>query len=169
MKGSDVFPSKYLKAEELEEDMTVTIKSVVLEKLESKDGEIQNKPVMYFEECKKALVLNKTNFSMVAKQHGDETDDWIGKAVTLTVLDVEAFGDIVSAIRVRPPKKTPPKVAGVKKGSELEADGELITKYWTTAKAFGLDKKQGLKVLLHNGNDFGKALAFLESDDNVPM
>ena len=37
MKGSDVFPSKYLKAEDLDEDLTVTISEVGLETLKNKN------------------------------------------------------------------------------------------------------------------------------------
>ena len=165
MKSSDVYPSKYLKSEELDNDLTVTIKSIDLEKLESKDGSMQEKPVVYFQEIQKGFVLNKTNWSLIARQHGDESDEWPGHKITLFVMDVEAFGDIVSAIRVRPPRKTVPKVEGVKKGLEVEQDGELITKYWLAVKAFGLDKKKGLQILAENKNDFASALRFLESDD----
>jgi hypothetical protein len=105
MKGSEVFPSKYLKAEDLDEDVEVTIKKVVLEELEQKDGTKQQKPVCYFEEGPKGLIVNKTNWSLIAKQHGDESDNWIGKTVTLTTVDVDAFGDVVSAIRIKPPRK----------------------------------------------------------------
>ena len=35
MKSSDVYPSKYLKSEELDNDLTVTIKSIDLEKLDN--------------------------------------------------------------------------------------------------------------------------------------
>jgi hypothetical protein len=105
MKGSEVFPSRYLKAEELEEDVEVTIKKVVLEELEDKKGEKAQKPVCYFEEGPKGLILNKTNWFMIAKQHGDESDDWVGKRITLTTVDVDAFGDVVSAIRVKAPRK----------------------------------------------------------------
>src|SRR6266404_2681926 len=102
---------------------------------------MQEKPVVYFQEIQKGFVLNKTNWSLIARQHGDESDEWPGHKITLFVMDVEAFGDIVSAIRVRPPRKTVPKVEGVKKGLEILAD---------------------------NKNDFASALRFLESDD-VPM
>ena len=170
MRLGEVYPSKYIRAEELEEDTTVTIKSVQLETLESKDGQQQKKPVCSFEELEKSLVLNKTNFALIAKQHGEDSEDWIGKKIVLTVLDVEAFGEMVQAVRIKLPRKTTaPKVQGVKKGSEVEQDGELINRYWTAVKSFGLDKKRGLKILQDNGGDFANALRFLENDDQVPM
>jgi hypothetical protein len=169
MKSGEVYPSKYLKAEELDDELTVTITKVVMEELESKDRGKHDKPVAYFKEVEKGLVINKTNWSIIARIHGDESDDWIGKQITLFVMDVEAFGEMVNAIRVKPPRKVAPKMAGVNKGSEVEQDGELITRYWVTVKSFGLDKKRGLQILKENGGDFGNALMFLEGDDQVPM
>jgi hypothetical protein len=109
MKTGDVFPSKYLKAEDLDADVEVTIKNVEMAELKARDGKDESKPVCFFEEGEKGLILNKTNWAAIAKQHGDESDDWTGKKVILTVLDVDSFGDIVSAIRIKPPKKVADK------------------------------------------------------------
>lgn len=171
MKASEIFPSKYLKAEDLGDDEpTVTIEKVAIEELESKDRGKQEKPVIYFKGIEKAMVCNKTNWSLIARQHGDESDDWTGKQITLFVMDVEAFGEIVSAIRVRPPKKTAAtsvaaNVQGLKTGAQLEANGELITKYWTLAKQLGYSRKQGLDNLQTAGGDFETAIKVLESGD----
>lgn len=105
MKISDAFPSKYLKASDLENDVHVTIKRVVKEPLKNKAGKDEEKPVVYFEEGDKGLVCNRTNWNSIAKQHGDESDDWAGKTVTLTVAQVDSFGEIVDAIRIKAPKK----------------------------------------------------------------
>ncbi len=167
MKSGEVYPSKFLKAEDFGDDEpTVTIEKVVMEELESKERGKQEKPVAYFRGLEKGLVLNKTNWSIIAKQHGDESDDWIGKQITLFVMDVEAFGEMVSAIRVRPPKKTVTNIAGVTTGAALEANGELITKYWLTVKKLGLNRKQGLDVLQKHNGDFESAIRSLE-DDNI--
>jgi len=107
MKTADVFPSRYLKAEELDEDLTVTIREVVMETFTDRErGTDTEKPVAYFEELEKGLIINKTNWSQIAKQHGDESDEWPGKAIVLTVMDVSAFGDVVSAIRIRSKTKS---------------------------------------------------------------
>lgn len=127
MKSAEVFPSKYLKAEDLDGDALVVIEKVVMETLTDpqtkKDSE---KPVMYLKDVDKGIILNKTNWALIAKQHGDDSDNWVGKKITLTVTDVEAFGDVVSAIRIKPVSK--PRVGGkpVSKGlapaaSEQEA------------------------------------------------
>ena len=109
MKTNDVFPSKYLKAEDDlfdNGDVKVSIKSVVSESLTSRDKGEETKPVMYFNELDKGLILNKTNWGACVKMYGDESDNWIGEPVTLITMDVDAFGDIVSAIRI---KKEKPK------------------------------------------------------------
>lgn len=111
MKGSEFFPSKYLKAEEIADmvPLTVTIKTVAAETLKSRDkgnNQEEIKPVAYFEELEKGLVLNKTNWYAIAALHGDDSDEWGGKQIALIVMDVDSFGDIVSAIRIKPVKKS---------------------------------------------------------------
>lgn len=102
MKTNDVFPSKYLKAEdELFDggDVVATIKEVIKEKMGRGDDE---KPVMYFRELSKGMVLNKTNWATCEKMfNADDSDDWIGEKVALYVTEVDSFGDVVKAIRVR--------------------------------------------------------------------
>lgn len=122
MKGNDVFPSKYLKAEDLDGDLTVTISGVRLETMKDKKGDDEQKPVASFKEVKKGLVLNKTNWAAIAKQHGDESDDWAGKQITLTVLEVDSFGDVVQAIRVKAVKIAPKKTNGAAPAPDMKAD-----------------------------------------------
>ena len=102
MKLSDAFPSRYLKADDLDDhDWTVTIKSVALEQM-GVGADQQVKLVVAFDELDKALICNKTNASTIAKLYGDDTDTWIGKAIVLWPNhDVEFKGEIVSAVRVR--------------------------------------------------------------------
>lgn len=108
MKSTDMFPSKYLKAEDFDGDAVVVIEKVVKEKFtDPQTKQDSEKAVAYFKDVDKGLILNKTNWNLIAKQHGDESDEWIGKEIWLTVLDVEAFGDVVQAIRVK--QKSKPK------------------------------------------------------------
>lgn len=166
MRSGDVFPSKYLKAEELDEDVQVTISKVVLEELEQKDGKKQEKPVCYFEEGPKGLILNKTNWALIAKQHGDESDDWTGKKIILTTVDVDAFGDVVSAIRVKPPKKQSggsafPKAASPEptNGKKPEPAGHITreTEYWAAVKKAGLGIQAGKDILKELKGNFDEA------------
>ena len=79
---NDLFPSNYLKAADFEEDATLTIKALRQEKIgQGKDAD--DKWILFFKEEKKGLVLNKTNANTLCKLYGDDTDDRIGKQVTL--------------------------------------------------------------------------------------
>jgi hypothetical protein len=97
-----LFPSKYLKAVEFKgRDATLTVTSVSLEKLAAEDGSVKEKGIVTFKETKKALVLNRTNAQCLIALWGYETDQWVGKRVTLFPATVQAFGAEELAIRVR--------------------------------------------------------------------
>jgi hypothetical protein len=101
MKLSDAFPSKYLTAEDIEDgDRTLTITSARAEVL-GEGPKASNKIILAFREEKKELVCNKTNANTIAKIHGDDTDDWIGKPITLYATEVEFGGEVTLGIRVR--------------------------------------------------------------------
>ena len=102
MKLSTAFPSKYLKASDLnDQDLIVTIRDCDMEDI-GIIGKKEVKPVLYFKETAKGLVLNKTNASVIEKLYGDDTDAWLGKPIALWPNhDIEFQGEVVSAIRVR--------------------------------------------------------------------
>jgi len=179
MTSDQIFPSKYLKADDLDGEMTVTIKSVVLEELESKDRGKQSKPVAYFREFDKGVVLNRTNWGTIAKQHGDDSDMWVGKQIVLFAMDVEAFGEMVLAIRVKLPrpqsKLRPAAPAPVQQEPPpsgappaTDADNE-ITNYWLEVKRQGLTRQDGLKLLNANKQDFKLAMKALLEDGQIPF
>lgn len=104
MKYDEMFPSRFLKASDFSEDeiKVVTIKNVELVEIGKKGEETQRKPVVFFRENGvKPLVCNKTNATIIVKLYGDDTDEWIGKRISLFVTQVESFGEQVDAIRVR--------------------------------------------------------------------
>lgn len=100
MKLAELYPSKYLKAADLEGDTTVVMEGVKTETLKKKDGSEEDKPVLLLNE-QKPLVMNVTNANAIASIYGSETDDWIGKEVVLYAVEVTAFGETTEAIRVR--------------------------------------------------------------------
>ena len=112
MKVSDAFPSKYLSAADITDSITVTMSHTETTELEGK-----KKLVLFFKGAKKALMLNKTNASNIAKAYGDETEDWTGKPLVLFTAWVDYKGESVEAVRVRAPQpkdnprqpQTPPK------------------------------------------------------------
>ena len=100
MKAGDVFPSNYLKAEDLgSHEPVVTIDKVTMEKL----GD-DNKPVLHFRGKDKQLALNKTNFNAIVDITGeDDTDNWSGKKIKLYATKVDYQGKRVPAIRIDAP------------------------------------------------------------------
>ena len=66
-----------------DDELDVTIKACRMLKTEYPPKE--EEPHLFFESHEKPLVLNKTNGQKLAMRYGDETDDWIGKEITLKV------------------------------------------------------------------------------------
>lgn len=97
------FPSKYLRAVDLDEGGQVfTIANVKQELIKSRDGGDEKKPILYFREDEKGLVLNKTNANKITKLLGSSnTDDWIDQPIHLFRTEVQFGADMVDAIRVR--------------------------------------------------------------------
>ena len=60
MKINNLFPSKYLRAGDLDGDTPATMKSLIIEEV---NGE--NKPVLHFREPVKKMVLNVTNSKII--------------------------------------------------------------------------------------------------------
>ena len=98
-----MFDSEYLASWDLDDDITVVIAKVVAGEVGGHQGsDKQKRPIMYFEGAKKGMVCNKTNAKSIASLYGNDTDAWIGKKITLYVGECEAFGEVMSCLRVRP-------------------------------------------------------------------
>lgn len=110
----DLFPSKFIKSADIgETDTVLTISKVEVEDLgfgEEKDS----KPVVYFEEIEKSLVLNKTNAESIGQLYGPRIDGWSGKKIALFTTEVSFQGKPMLGIRVRlrPPKVDEPQPSG---------------------------------------------------------
>lgn len=98
MRMNDMFPSKYLKKEEFPAPAVLTIKVCAMEEV----ARGEEKPILYFVEKSKGLVLNKTKGIELALHYGDDTDEWAGKKVRLSadpsVRDLS--GKIVGGIKL---------------------------------------------------------------------
>ena len=102
MKRDDVFPSKYLKASDLNgKPIAVEIMDSAVEQLKTLDGKTQDKLILNFKGYKKGLVLNRTNYDAIADIHGEETDDWEGKIIELYPTKTAMGGKTVACIRIR--------------------------------------------------------------------
>lgn len=124
MKFDEMFPSKYLKAADAESQPVVTMKSCTWETLNNRDEEPEEKPVLYFEEFEKGLVLNRTNAKTIQNMYGDDTEDWVGKRIQLTAMDVDAFGQVKRALRVSPKKPPIDKATLIKHYQTLWEKGK---------------------------------------------
>ena len=132
------FPSKYMKAADLDDkDLTLTIKGVAIEEL-GKDSEKESKPVLYFEEEKKGFALNKTNANIIKKLYGSDTDAWIGKKITLWPNSEVPYGDeIVTAIRVR--SKAPVEPDGFFTSMESIKKRMSVSKFFVALASLGFE------------------------------
>jgi hypothetical protein len=104
-----LFPSDYLKAADILQPRMMTIRAIKLEEI---GQDKTSKPVLFFSEETRGMVLNKTNAAMIAHTYGNETDSWLGRPVELHVEPVQFQGRVVDAIRVSiPPPPAPAHVA----------------------------------------------------------
>lgn len=97
-----MYPSEYLAACDLgTKDFDLTIERVEVEDVIGSDGKKQSKPVVTFKGAKKRMVCCKTNAKKIAQKHGNDTDNWIGKKITVYGTTCMAFGQEVECVRVR--------------------------------------------------------------------
>lgn len=116
MKLDDLYPSKWLKASDLQGRQVVcTIQRVTVEDLG--DG---SKPVVYFTGKEKGLVLNRTNADTIAAALGDDTDRWPGGKVTLFSAKVSFKGTMTDAIRLTAEPR--PVVTSRQPGEDIDDD-----------------------------------------------
>ena len=91
---------RYLKAEDLDGDLTLTIDDANLETVGQETGD--KKLVISFKDSEQVLPLNKTNLKAIQSVlEEDDPNKWIGKAVTFYPTKVQFKDEVVAAIRVR--------------------------------------------------------------------
>ena len=104
-----MFPSNYLRAADLNNrTVKVKIDKVIFEEI---GQEKDRKPVMYFADVKKGLVLNKTNATTISSVHGQESEGWTGREIELFSMMVPFQGQNVAAIRCRAVAEVAPAAA----------------------------------------------------------
>lgn len=111
MNIDSLFPSKFLKASDLEDSQkALTISGISIEDLQ--DG--SRKPALSFKETDKQLILNKVNATTISSSYGKNTDQWAGKRVILFSVPVSFQNKLVDAIRIKIPvvKPVEPAAAG---------------------------------------------------------
>jgi arabinogalactan endo-1,4-beta-galactosidase len=121
MKMNEIYPSKYLKADDLQgREVRVTMQAVELEKI----GD-DNKPVLYFKGKDKGVVLNKTNAGTISMAYGDDTDDWFDQPLILFSVMVDFQGKVAPAIRCRVPTAKDNRTAAPAKREDPISSGPI--------------------------------------------
>ncbi len=122
----EMYPSKWLRATDLNGPTLATIDHCEVEPV----GQgAERKPVLYFKDELKPLILKKTTFSAVARiLDRDDSDFWGGGRIELFVTDVPYRDEIYSVIRIRAPRRQarsrPTPAPQPKPDPQLEADIE---------------------------------------------
>ena len=100
---ADLYSSKHLKPADLGgKPVTAAIKDVSVEAFPN-DGENVRKAVLHFHgNVSKPLVVNKTNYLILAQTFGPNTDTWIGKQIVVSPSMTPFKGKMVETIRVEP-------------------------------------------------------------------
>lgn len=147
MKLSEMFPSNLLKAQDVTDaggEMPVTISKIDMKEFDTDGGGKERKPIIYFANDKQ-MVCNKTNGTTLGEMFGQETDDWLGKTITLIVQNVDFGGKSTPAIRIK----------------NLNSKDVLIQEYWNKTREFNLTREEGLAHLKEFNGDFAAATAAL--------
>ena len=112
--------------------VTLTIKSIDLEEI-SNGKTTEYKVIIHFAESDKMYIPNKSAAKQIVKFFGGETDDWVGKRITLHAEFGKWFGKESWAIRVSdklPSQKKPtqpePTITDNALGNSID-EAELIT------------------------------------------
>ncbi len=106
MNLNTIFPSRYLRAHELQgKEPVVTIDRVELEEM---GRTREHLPVVYFRGKAKGLKLNKTMAVAVSQiARSDDTDGWPGTVVQLFATTAEFAKQVHQVIRIKAPVNRP--------------------------------------------------------------
>jgi hypothetical protein len=100
---TDVFPSKWLKAADVDPAITVTIFECRYEVV-GQGADAKTKPVLYFHGSTKPLVVNQTNWDLLVGLSGHEdSDNWPGTVIELYAVNVMGPNGQTRGIRIRRP------------------------------------------------------------------
>ena len=90
---------KFLKAGDVK-TLKLKGKPLVIRNVKSVELQGKKKLVLGFESIDQRLVLNATNTRILIEDASEETDEWIGKVLTLNVVKVNFNGETVDSIQI---------------------------------------------------------------------
>lgn len=105
--------SKFLKKEDCDPPILVTMKGLSEENMAMEGQPPEMRWCLHFQENIKPMTLNSTNAQLIAQiTKSEETDNWPGQKIVLYSDPSISFGGkLVGGIRVRAPRNQPPKPA----------------------------------------------------------
>jgi len=116
--------SNFIKKEDCEPPILVTIERVAQENVAKEGAPQELKWCIHFREVDKPMVLNSTNGQIIAQITGSpETDNWTGKQVVLYHDPSVSFGGkLVGGIRCRAPRAGTPARPAAQPAMQAEPD-----------------------------------------------
>ena len=142
MKTSEVYTSDWLKHSDIGgvgDRKVVTINDA--KQVEYQDGE--RAIGVRFKEFDKTFGLNKTNCGAIEEATGsDDTDDWIGKQVTLYVTYTEFQGKQTKCLRVEP--EAPKKASADKPAPASTVSPDAVEAALKHFESLGIDRSRVL-------------------------
>lgn len=126
----------------VEEETTLTIKSIQKEEIVSNNGKKEIVAVCRFADSDLPMVLNKTNMRTLESMFmTDKIEDWYGKKIVVYVQQGIKFGkELVSGLRIKPVPKRLCSVCGKVITQEMH---DKTTKHYGAALC---SKKCGIKA-----------------------
>lgn len=99
-----LFDNDWIKSWDLDgKPITVTITKVEAGVIENRQKRKKDRmPVLWFRGAKKPFGCNKTNAKTIAGMYGNDTDAWVGKAITIYPTQTQFGNDTVDCIRIKP-------------------------------------------------------------------
>ena len=123
MKLKEMLESKYLQQDDVDGEVTVTIRELKKVNVAKDDETPEYKWTVKFQEFAKPMVANATNVKRMFKALGDDSEEWLGKKIILYVdPDVEFGGKIVGGLRVRALRRTGTLAAAKTSDDDINAD-----------------------------------------------
>lgn len=84
------------------QDMILTIDRIVQEKVPDQKGKKKDCTVCHFKEPVKPMIMNRINQKTITQIYATPyIEDWVGKKIQLFSSQVDAFGEMVDALRIR--------------------------------------------------------------------
>jgi hypothetical protein len=124
-------------------DLILTIDHVSVDEVQNQQGKEKKMTLHFKERGYKPMVCNITNATMIGEvYHSNKVEDWEGKKIALYVAQVNGFGKLTDALRVRP---YPPK-ADILVCEDCGADIEDVTVDGKTYRAKSIANNALTKV-----------------------